>query len=247
MLKGLRLILGFLTRIPVNIDWEVQDGELEKGIVWFPVVGLILGVCCAAGYQLAVQVLPVSISILIGMTILIFLTGAFHIDGFADTADAIYSARTRERMLEIMKDSRVGTNGAIAIVLDLAFRYIGLWNLSEMFHMEMWKVFLLLPVAGKMVQGLVGYKGVYAREKGLGLFIGTLTLPRTILCGFLGILAFFVGFGGKGALCAVCVMGLVFLFRKYIEGILGGLTGDIMGAANEIAEIVLLIFLQIFY
>ncbi|MDO4169502.1 MAG: adenosylcobinamide-GDP ribazoletransferase [Lachnospiraceae bacterium] len=245
MLKGFRLTLGFLTRIPVNINWEVKDGELEKGIVYFPIVGLVLGAVCALVYQLTSFVFPVPMSILFGMLTLVFLTGAFHVDGFADTADGIYSARTRERMLEIMRDSRVGTNGMIAIFFDFAFRYLGLWMVSQMFNKPMWIIFLLLPVSGKMVQGMLGYHAVYAREKGLGLFIGTISGKRVLICSILGILFLTLGCGIWGLAAAIGDFILIYLFRKYIEQILGGITGDVMGAANELAEIGFLLFLFI--
>lgn len=244
MLKRFRLTLGFLTRIPVNIDWEVKEGELEKGIVYFPLVGLILGAACAAVYVAAAQLVPVEIAILVGMLTLVFLTGAFHIDGLADTADGIYSARNRERMLEIMKDSRVGTNGVIAILFDLGFRYLGLL-MGQNINKPMWLIFLLLPIAGKMVQGMVGYHAVYAREKGLGLFIGTLEKKRVFLCSLWGVLFLTAGFGLQGLLVSLLVFLGIYFFRRYIEKILGGLTGDIMGAANELAEILFLLGLLI--
>ncbi|MEE1312655.1 MAG: adenosylcobinamide-GDP ribazoletransferase [Lachnospiraceae bacterium] len=246
MLKGFRLTLGFLTRIPVRIDWDVKEGELEKGIIYFPVVGIVLGVFCAMVYSCAHRVFPMEIAILFGMLTLVFLTGAFHVDGLADTADGIYSARSREQILEIMKDSRVGTNGVIAILFDFTFRYGGLWMAGHFFNRPLWLVFLLLPVAGKMVQGIVGYKAVYARKEGLGLFIGTLDGMRTFICSLLGNFILTVGFGLYGFLASLAVFLLIFLFRKYIERILGGLTGDIMGAANEVAEIGFLLFLFFF-
>lgn len=245
MLKGFRLTLGFLTRIPVHINWEVEDGELEKGIVYFPIVGLVLGAICALVYQLTSLVFPVPMSILFGMITLIFLTGAFHVDGFADTADGIYSARTRERMLEIMRDSRVGTNGVIAIVFDFAFRYLGLCLVQGTGTRPSWVIFLLLPVVGKMVQGMMGYQAVYAREKGLGLFIGTLSMPRVLICSLSGIIIMILGYGIQGFLAAIIVFVMIYLFRRYIEHILGGITGDVMGAANELAEILFLLFLYI--
>ena len=91
-------------------------------------------------------VLPGPIAILSGMLALICLTGAFHVDGLADTADAIYSARARERMLEIMRDSRLGTNGAMAVVFDLAFRFLGLYYLEYIFSKDIGLIFLFLPV-----------------------------------------------------------------------------------------------------
>ena len=99
------------------------------------------------------------------------LTGAFHLDGLSDTADGIYSARTRERMLEIMKDSRIGTNGAVAMCFDLALKFAGIYY-SDI----RWLMILLMPIAGKMVQGAIVYKAIYPREKGIGIYVGTVSL-----------------------------------------------------------------------
>lgn len=246
MLKGFRLTLGFLTRIPVNINWEVRDGDLEKGIIYFPMVGLVLGGISALSYQVAAYIFPDIIAIMCGMLALVFATGAFHVDGLADTVDGIYSARKRERMLEIMKDSRVGTNGVIAIVFDFAFRFAG-FCMGRMSNAPLWLLFLVLPVAGKMVQGMVGYKGTYARAKGLGLFIGTLSGGRTLVCSLSGILIMTISFGICGLAAAVTVFVLIYGFRRYVEKILGGLTGDVMGAANELAEILFLLCLYGFF
>lgn len=247
MLKGFRLTLGFMTRIPVKIDWEVEEGELEKGIVYFPIIGLVLGLICAVVYQCASFVLSYPVSILSGMLALVCLTGAFHVDGLADTMDGIYSARSRERILEIMRDSRLGTNGAIAILFDFAFRFFGLYSLGQFFNEDMALLFLVLPVSGKMVQGMLGYRAAYAREKGLGLFIGNLSGIRVFMCSLLGIAMISIACGIHGFASSCLVFLFIFLFRKYIEGILGGITGDIMGAANELAEILFLLCLYVTY
>ncbi|MDO4942105.1 MAG: adenosylcobinamide-GDP ribazoletransferase [Lachnospiraceae bacterium] len=247
MLKGFRLTLGFMTRIPVKIDWEVEEGELEKGIIYFPVIGLVLGLICAAVYQCASFVLSFPVSILCGMLTLVCLTGAFHVDGLADTMDGIYSARSRDRMLEIMRDSRLGTNGAIAILFDFVFRFWGLYSLGQFFNENMALLFLVLPVCGKMVQGMVGYRATYARESGLGLFIGTLSGMRVFMCSLCGIAMISIACGIYGFASSCMVFLCIFLFRRYIERILGGITGDIMGAANELAEILFLAGLYVAY
>lgn len=112
-----------MTRIPVNVDLgEVKDEDMHKGFLYYPVVGLILGLCDMAVFLLVSLILPEVFGILFAMLANLCLTGAFHLDGLSDTADGIYSARTRERMLEIMKDSRIGTNGAVAMCFDLALK-----------------------------------------------------------------------------------------------------------------------------
>ena len=184
-------------------------------------------------------ILPGPIAILSGMLALICLTGAFHVDGLADTADAIYSARARERMLEIMRDSRLGTNGAIAVVFDLAFRFLGLYYLGYIFNKgHRLDFFSFYRFAGKWCRGILGYRAVYARENGLGLFIGTLRGKDVLICSLLGMIIVTIVCGVAGLAASVLVFLCIYLFRRYIERILGGITGDIMGAGNELAEII---------
>ena len=97
-IKRFLLTLGFMTRIPVNVDLgEVKDEDRHKGFLYYPVVGLILGLCDMAVFLLVSLILPEVFGILFAMLANLCLTGAFHLDGLSDTADGIYSARTRER------------------------------------------------------------------------------------------------------------------------------------------------------
>ena len=175
-IKRFLLTLGFMTRIPVNVDLgEVKDEDMHKGFLYYPVVGLILGLCDMAVFLLVSLILPEVFGILFAMLANLCLTGAFHLDGLSDTADGIYSARTRERMLEIMKDSRIGTNGAVAMCFDLALKFAGIYY-SDI----RWLMILLMPIAGKMVQGAIVYKAIYPREKGIGIYVGTVSLGTVI-------------------------------------------------------------------
>ena len=215
-IKRFLLTLGFMTRIPVNVDLgEVKDEDMHKGFLYYPVVGLILGLCDMAVFLLVSLILPEVFGILFAMLANLCLTGAFHLDGLSDTADGIYSARTRERMLEIMKDSRIGTNGAVAMCFDLALKFVGIYY-SDI----RWLMILLMPIAGKMVQGAIVYKAIYPREKGIGIYVGTVSL---------------------GTVIGTVILGFAYLFRVYITGKIGGITGDVMGAGSELAEVLLLL------
>ena len=213
-----------MTRIPVNVDLgEVKDEDMHKGFLYYPVVGLILGLCDMAVFLLVSLILPEVFGILFAMLANLCLTGAFHLAGLSDTADGIYSARTRERMLEIMKDSRIGTNGAVAMCFDLALKFAGIYY-SDI----RWLMILLMPIAGKMVQGAIVYKAIYPRETVIGTVI-------------LGLIAMVLAFSCWGVLIFAILFGFAYLFRVYITGKIGGITGDVMGAGNELAEVLLLL------
>ena len=236
-IKRFLLTLGFMTRIPVNVDLgEVKDEDMHKGFLYYPVVGLILGLCDMAVFLLVSLILPEVFGILFAMLANLCLTGAFHLDGLSDTADGIYSARTRERMLEIMKDSRIGTNGAVAMCFDLALKFAGIYY-SDI----RWLMILLMPIAGKMVQGAIVYKAIYPREKGIGIYVGTVSLGTVIGTVILGLIAMVLAFSYWGILIFAILFGFADLVRVYITGKIGGITGDVMGAGSELAEVLLLL------
>ncbi len=240
-LKRFLLTIGFMTRIPVNVDLgEVKDEDMHKGFLYYPLTGLVIGLVDMAVYLLVTLVLPEIFGIIFALLANFCVTGAFALDGLSDTADGIYSARTRERMLEIMKDSRIGTNGAIAMCFDIILKLAGLAYVDMK-----WLVILMMPIAGKMVQGAIVYKAIYPRKKGIGIYVGTIdrgTLIGTILFGlvFMG-----TAFSYWGILMFAVLFGLAWLFRLYISGKIGGITGDVMGAGSELAEVELLLLLLI--
>lgn len=237
-MKKLLLTIGFMTRIPIPMQLEVKEGDMEKGFITFPIVGLIIGLFDLAVFKLVELVLPETIAILFAILANLCITGAFHLDGLADTVDGIYSARTRERMLEIMKDSRIGTNGAIALVFDLLFKFIGLAHCDTK-----WIPILLMPVAGKMVQGVLVYKAVYPRKKGIGIYVGTIPAFAAIGAAVIGLIPFVIFYKVYGIIYWAILLFFTYLFRLYITRKIGGVTGDVMGAGSELSEVLYLFLL----
>ena len=230
-IKRFLLTLGFMTRIPVNVDLgEVKDEDMHKGFLYYPVVGLILGLCDMAVFLLVSLILPEVFGILFAMLANLCLTGAFHLDGLSDTADGIYCLSLLD---EIMKDSRIGTNGAVAMCFDLALKFAGIYY-SDI----RWLMILLMPIAGKMVQGAIVYKAIYPREKGIGIYVGTVSLGTVIGTVILGLIAMVLAFSYWGILIFAILFGFAYLFRVYITGKIGG---DVMGAVSELAEVLLLL------
>ena len=224
--------LGFMTRIPIPFQMEMKDGDMEKGFVTFPLVGLVIGLVDMLVYLLFSKLLPEPMAVVMAILANLFVTGAFHLDGLCDTADGIYSARTPERMLEIMKDSRIGTNGGIAMVADLAIKFIGISYCDCK-----WLIILLMPVMGKMIQGVVAYKAVYPRKNGIGIYVGTIPLWGAVGAALMGLAALVIAFSWHGMIMWAVLVLMAYLFRRYITNIIGGVTGDVMGAASELSEI----------
>ena len=123
--------LGFLTRVPVMYLHDFEQLDLDAALKYFPLVGLLVGGLGAAVYWLALQVLPQSLAVILSMASTIYLTGAFHEDGLADSVDGIGGGWEREQMLTIMQDSRLGTFGAAALFGALFTKFQALNHLSS--------------------------------------------------------------------------------------------------------------------
>ena len=162
-------ILQFMTRIPINIDTGF-DEEFHKTITYFPLVGLVLGVLIYIIGLVSGIFFDSFITSIIVTLALVILTGGLHIDGLGDTFDAIYSYRDKERMLEIMKDSRLGTNSLLAIMFLILLKIGFIYSIIN--NNLLWTV-IFMPVVARLGVIVMMYKTVTPRENGMGnLFIG---------------------------------------------------------------------------
>lgn len=239
-MKCLILMLQFFTRIPINTEIDIKEDSFGKGIVYFPIVGLVIGSLNAMAY-FGFSVLFSGLLPLVMVTLVnLLVTGALHLDGLADTCDGVFSARSKDRMLEIMKDSAIGTNGAIAIFFDLALRIALMSYIGES---KIMVVILVTPVISRTALSVLIYlSSKSGKGKGLGsLFIGKLTLKNTVIAILLGavISTFLIGCS------ALIILGVniifIFSYRKYILSKLEVMTGDTLGAGNELCEILILL------
>ncbi len=243
-MKIFLLMLQFFTRIPINKTIFIEEGDFPKGIIYFPIIGLIIGVLSSIIYYVATLFMENYIALIFVLLTNTLLTGALHFDGLADTCDGLFSARKKEQMLEIMRDSRIGTNGFLGLffvlILKLAFLY------SVPAHI-IFPVIVLTPVMGRTVLAVLLYKSNYAREgQGLGnLFIGKTTLARTMVVVFIGLAISFIFLNYLGVFSLILLLIMGFIQRYAYIKKLGGLTGDLLGAINEISELMFLPILLI--
>lgn len=239
-MKSLILAIQFLTRIPININIETKEDNFADSVLWFPVVGLIIGAFNALVYLLSAMVLEGMLPIVCAVLANVCITGALHVDGLADTCDGIFSARKKERMLEIMKDSRIGSNGALAIVFDILIRIAILLSISS--DKVIWMIFAA-PIASRTLIPLLMKLSVYARAEGGmgGLFLGKQSWSRTLIAFVAGMLIVWLSLNFVGLASFAGAMLAIILYRSYIYSKIQGMTGDTLGAGNEIAEIVFLL------
>ncbi|MGG2196298.1 MULTISPECIES: adenosylcobinamide-GDP ribazoletransferase [Paenibacillus] len=256
----------FLTRLPVPVRLEYDDALFRRSVVFYPFVGWVLGGLVAVlGGMLTALGLPPTVAAALTLCGWIALTGALHLDGLMDTADGIFSHRSRERMLEIMKDSRVGAMGVIACVLLLLIK----WSLlSELLGTSgerlpsSWPLVSLAPLWSRwfMVAAIVGWPYARASQSGGlgGFFRGVgwrhagvqtalaLALSWLTICGLTaaGWISSTPGEGLRLALAFGLTAGVLgAVMSTYIARKLGGLTGDTYGAMNETIEAALLLLL----
>jgi adenosylcobinamide-GDP ribazoletransferase len=244
-LHDLKVALVFLTRLPIRLDSGVHLRDLAASVHMFPIAGVVAGVAgslaFAAAHLLGLPSLPAA---LIAIAAMIMLTGALHEDGLADTADAFAAGADRERALQIMRDSRIGTYGTIAVVLVLLGRLSALsslWDLSEFAA-----IVIAAAALSRSIMPLVMLLQPSARESGLAASTGKPERGRVIL-----------GLGVALALCVVlqpasillpALLSLVIIILPtiYLLGQrFGGCTGDTLGAIQQIAEVVFLLALSV--
>lgn len=229
-MKSFLLMLTFFTRIPIKYSFEYRERDLRNGIILMPLIGLIIGIIMFGVSHLSPYLDKMIMSVLIWI-IYIWITGALHLDGLADTVDGIYSNRDRKRMLEIMKDSRIGTFGVISIIVVLLFN-ITLTNLID------YKLLIMIPVVGRACALLTCATGKSAREKGMGKTFISKSGWREGIFAIIYLFTISVFINYKLILPVVFTLIATTYYIRYLTSKLGGITGDNIGFMIEITQTV---------
>jgi adenosylcobinamide-GDP ribazoletransferase len=228
--------LAFLTILPIPHRWCGEGRDLERSLGWFPLIGLLIGAAIAGFDRGATALLPALPASVLTVLAMVAISGALHLDGLADTADGFLSSRPRERILEIMRDSRVGPMGVLAIAGLLLLKVAAVASLAPPARFG---TLLLLPLAGRTAPVLLMSTLTYVREQGLGtafqrkrsLFAPLFALASLAAAGFLAA-------GAAGLAAAAAAVGATVIFALWCRAKIGGYTGDTLGAACELAEVV---------
>jgi len=232
------LALQFLTRLPVAVSGVVDDRTMARSMAYFSLIGLLIGGGAAGVHYLLGLGFSATVANLGAVIFVIFVTGNLHGDGLMDTADAVFSGRPRERMLEIMKDSRVGSHGVTAGVLAVLLRVV---LLGEMETAAQVTALVLAPALGRWAQVFGAARYPYARNnEGTGSFTVHVGWRELVLNSIvvIGLALGFLKLSGLIVL-GVALAGTL-LLHGFIKGKLGGVTGDTLGAASEGVEILTL-------
>jgi adenosylcobinamide-GDP ribazoletransferase len=226
--------VSFLTIIPAPGN-NIPPG---RAAIFFPLVGALLGAAGAGIFIAASFILPATIAALLAVTFWTAISGVLHEDGLADVADAMRAGRTRERMLAILKDSRIGTYGAVAIVLSLVARWQALEHVPAPRILEACIVAQTLPRAAMVALAWL------SRPSGDGLgyaFSSTLTTTGSLIAIAQGLIAMLLGWR-PGLLILLAAYLIIRGARTYFYKRIGGINGDCLGATEQLLEIFILIF-----
>jgi adenosylcobinamide-GDP ribazoletransferase len=239
MIRRFLAALQFLTVLPT----PDSTASLGEAAIFFPVAGALLGASTGAVMQISSLGFTPSVSAAISMIWLITATGSLHEDGFADVADAVRAARRRDRMMEILKDSRIGTYGAVALILSILTRWQALAETT------------VNPIAGLTAALALSRTSMVvlaaftpSAGTGLGQAFVAVCSPKTALAVapqaivIVALAAIYIGWERAVALIAATIV-IIFLARRFFVRRLGGVNGDCLGATCQAIEIVNMVIL----
>lgn len=228
--------LRFLTMVPFPWGGAHDDRFFKGSLLYFPVIGFLIGGMVLLVVSLVLDFLPSSLSALLGMALLAGFSGGLHLDGLADSCDGLLSYRPRERALEIMRDSHIGAMGVLALVFVLLGKYAALATLSRE---SLLQALVFMPLAGRTAIVLSMAILPYARP-GVGLGRLFYSKESRLIAG-LGVLSCLalalLGPFASPWIIAAALGATVLPFSLWCYLKLGGATGDTLGAVSELTEL----------
>jgi adenosylcobinamide-GDP ribazoletransferase len=236
------IALGFLTRIPIPRAVAFSAENLNAAARYFPLVGLLVGAFAALIYGVAILLWPPSLAILLSMGATILLTGAFHEDGWADSCDGFGGGWDRERILAIMKDSRIGIYGALGLGLMLALKFAALQQLSGTHILA---ALLIGHAWSRLLATSYLFDLPYARTtdskvEAVAAPLSNNSLRIAVLSALP--LIFLISLTQTLWIIAVLLVWR-WSFGRYCQRRIGGYTGDCLGAAQQVAELLIYLVL----
>ena len=235
------IALQFFTRLPIPRWVGFEQAWLHHASRYFPLVGIVVAAAAGAVYLAAASLWPAPVAALLSTAAGIYLTGAFHEDGFADTCDGFGGGLTRDRVMEIMKDSRIGTYGAVGAGLLVALKV----TLLALFAPAAAVAALLVahPLSRLAASSLI-WKLQYARDEGkakpLAQEMSSAEFGIAALCAIIpaigaGVLGYF-SWPQIGLCLVAATLAAAWLGAKFVKRI-GGYTGDCLGAVQQVSEV----------
>jgi adenosylcobinamide-GDP ribazoletransferase len=249
-MKSFFSALTFLTPVRVPARWCGGEKQLRGAPAFFPIVGVLIGGVAAAIVFGLDHILPLFPASVIAVLVMVGASAGLHMDGLADTADGLLSSRPRERVLEIMRDSHIGTMGVLAVAAVLLVKVSLLSSIAgsdtgtvsvALSGSDRWRLVLLAPIAGRCGLLLVMSLFPYARaEGGLATIFRSSGRRAALLTAWAVIVVFVAGWlfaSYRGLVIAGAALAVALLFGWYTQRRIGGYTGDTLGATSELVEV----------
>lgn len=235
------LMIQFFTRLPVKKSLPCESKNFRQGAIMLPLVGFIIGGIQLIVYFISIRLFTVEITTVLTLATGVLITGCFHQDGFGDIFDGFFSFKgDKDAIIEVMKDSRIGTFATVALIFNFLTRYAAL---SYIIHNGWSFAILITPVIGKCTLVFLFLIGKNAKKTGTGnLFTGNIKVIHFVIS-FIITLAISIAF--MGIQNTLIIMPIAFvvtlLFLNLCNHKIGGITGDCYGANNEFVELAILI------
>ncbi len=253
-MRSLLLALQFLSIFPIKIKGDVTEADMLRSAYAFTVTGFLIGVVLVIADFFLAQLFSSALVSALVLLVLVLITGALHLDGLADTFDALACRGGREDKLSAMRDPSSGPVGMVAVMFVLGLKFLAIEEVASLSYYLHYVALLFMPVMGRWVQVAGMFLGKPSRPDGLGtIFIGkvgtgifiTTTAIALLLFAAVSLVAgsyapgMWYVYGGAGfALVFVIAIVLVGLFKRNF----GGQSGDTLGAATELSELAFLLW-----
>lgn len=245
--------LGFLTRLPINKRWFNGAYLPSDDAASFPIAGFLIGLFGAAFFLIAIFLnLGNLVAAIISTIAIIFLTGALHEDGLSDTFDGFFAPKDRNQRLEIMKDSRIGVFGALSLILSIVLKIALLNNLSTQFGVSCAIIALIgAETISRTMMIWLWYSLPFAKTNGVAVASGApnkSNMGRGLIIGILLLFVLIVPLFNLSHFVLSCLLTALsaFLFRRLCQHKIGGITGDCLGALQQISALAFLTGVSIF-
>lgn len=230
--------MQFLTRLRTYTNTVFTKEDYQRSVLYFPLIGLIIGVFLATlayGSEFILQ--PFTTAVLL-ITVEAILTGGLHLDGYMDSCDGLFSGRDREKMLDIMKDSRVGAMGVLAVIILMLLKIALLIELPRTLIVP---IVVIMPMLGRMAMVYCIFRFPYARSEGLGSVFQNISKKSWLFPAIYSLLFYLVLMPrGYFYLALPLLILSIEIIARRINTILGGFTGDNYGMISEITELIFL-------
>ncbi|MBM3253757.1 MAG: adenosylcobinamide-GDP ribazoletransferase [Candidatus Omnitrophica bacterium] len=237
-IKNFLIAFQFLTIFPIKIDLKIKEKDYGNSLLYFPIIGLLIGGILVLTL-FSLDFLPHLVVYILILVLSIFITGAIHLDGFADTCDGFYGAKAKEEILRIMRDNHIGAIGTVGVVCLLLFKFVLFQSIPQN---RLWRALIMMMVFSRWSQVLACVSSKYVHQEGKAkFFVENANRKKFFIGGFFTFTIFFLLSSLKGAALFIFCIIPVFLFINFVKRKIGGLTGDTIGAVSEIAECAVLL------